>query len=371
VNPPALPGGAQRGDGAGGLRDRTRWFVRDFQRAELFGSWRLRGLLARDAVSMRLRGDGVPPPRPRLVQIEPTRACNLRCPMCLRTGVAGGTPEMSFPLFREIVDRNFDYMHFLLLYGQGEPLLCRDLFDMIRYEHARGRWVVTVTNGTLLDAAACAEVASSGLDLLRISIDAATPETCSRVRPGVRLDQVLGNVERLRTTLARRRAPTRLAVTCMALPGNYRDLAALVDVVAGLGIHLLEIKEVPPYLDEPAPSLTLRMRSDPELRRDVGRVLADVRQRARRRHVQLVTARLGNPHAAHACRNPWYKCFVAADGRVSPCSKLCLAPEAEVGRLPQQSLQAVWSGAAYRRIRRCIEAAEPPFAACRTHRPPG
>ena len=58
------------------------------------------------------------------------------------SGPYSGTLCPRRPNVQNIVERHFDYRHFLLLYGQGEPLLCRDLFEMIRYERARGRYVV-------------------------------------------------------------------------------------------------------------------------------------------------------------------------------------------------------------------------------------
>jgi MoaA/NifB/PqqE/SkfB family radical SAM enzyme len=285
--------------------------------------------------------------------------------MCLRGRTGAAPATMGFDLFREILERDFDYPHFLLLYGQGEPLLCPDLFEMIRWERERGRFVVTVTNGTLLDDRACAEVARSGLDLLRVSIDGAEAGTYERVRPGASFDQVLGNLERLRARLERERGRTQLAVTFMALRDNALEMPAMVRLVAGLGIRMLEIKEVPRYRDERQAPLSWAMEQDAELARAVESALRAANQEASRRGVRLVTARFGPQAGRPPCLNPWFKTFVAADGRVSPCSKLCLVPEAEVGRLTHEPFDAVWHGERYQRLRRCIAAGGVAFDACR------
>ena len=286
--------------------------------------------------------------------------------MCLRTSRGRPPTEMRFETFRDIMQRDFDYPHYLLLYGQGEPFLCRDLFRMIRWEHERGRYVVTVTNGTLLDAETCAEIAASGLDLLRISIDGATRDTYAGVRQNGALAQVVDNVERLQSVLGRERARTRLAVTFMALRENYFELPAVVRLVHRLGVNTLEIKEVPRYADERMESLSLAMELDAVLAHDVEAVVQEARREARRHHVRLITARFGPPRGKPRCMNPWFKCYVGADGRVSPCSKLCLSLDAEAGSLVREPFDRIWNGDAYHETRRRILAGRVPFDACST-----
>ncbi|MGB7532935.1 MAG: radical SAM protein [Halobacteriota archaeon] len=83
------------------------------------------------------------------LQIEPTRKCNLNCKMCMRNNLEGPVGSLSLDNFKEIVDSyNFRYV---ALHGWGEPLLNREVFEMIKYAEAKGVHTNLTTNGTLIE----------------------------------------------------------------------------------------------------------------------------------------------------------------------------------------------------------------------------
>lgn len=340
-----------------------RWLSRERARARIFGGRRLEIDLALDY--LRMRRDPLRPPKPRMIQIEPTRRCNLSCIMCLRTGRANPDGEMSFDVFRSLIERDFNYRHHLLLYGQGEPLLCKDLFKMIRYERRRGNFVVTVTNGTLLGEDAGRELARSDLNILRVSIDAATDATYGKVRRGATLGQVVRNVASLKRALSETRAKTELAVTFMALKENYREIPEMVKLTRQMGVPTLEIKELPPYADSSMEPLSIAARRDPALARNIQGAMAEAREGAKKCGVFLITSRFGRAAGMGRCMNPWFKTYVGADGSVTPCSSLCFSPEAVLGHLPDDRFEAIWLGEAYRQIRKSLLEGEIPFLRCR------
>src|SRR5437764_15054323 len=78
-------------------------------------------------------------------------------------------------------------------------MMVRNLPRMIRYLKARGTYVLFNTNGTLLTARKGAELIDSGLDELRVSLDAAEPEAFRLVRGKNFFDRILRNVRAFRT----------------------------------------------------------------------------------------------------------------------------------------------------------------------------
>ncbi|MFH1681062.1 MAG: radical SAM protein [Candidatus Eisenbacteria bacterium] len=346
-----------------GLPGWMSWLGQERRRARIFGGGRLQLHLAADYC--KARGNRLRPPRPRMIQLEPTRRCNLSCVMCQRTNRVNPDAEMGFDRFRRILDENFSYRHFLLLYGQGEPLLCADLFRMIRYERTQGNYVVSVTNGMLLTKEATGEIARSGLNMLRISIDGATEQTYRSVRKGASLPTVLENVRRLRSELDRFRAKTELAITFMALEENLEEIPALITLAKSVGVRIVEIKELAPYADEGREPLSVAAGRNPNLAGAIQRTLEGARARAKREKVVLITSRFGPQPRSRRCLNPWFKTFISAHGFVSPCSRLCFYPEAVLGRLPEDHFDRIWFGARYRQARSCIAAGGDPFEGCR------
>ncbi len=88
---------------------------------------------------------------PRVVFIEVTNRCNLLCETCPRTYFTREPLHtLSYDEFLRIAEQ-FPEMRRAVLHGIGEPLLNRDLPQMVRYLKDRGVEVLFNSNGTLLN----------------------------------------------------------------------------------------------------------------------------------------------------------------------------------------------------------------------------
>ena len=122
------------------------------------------------------------PPLPTNLYFEVTNRCNLPCQHCVRT--FNLHEEERDPLPRELkeVGARLPHLKRTVLHGIGEPLLNKHLPEMIRFAKAQGSWVLFNSNGILLNRTWQDTLIDCGLDELRISLDAATPETFRKVR---------------------------------------------------------------------------------------------------------------------------------------------------------------------------------------------
>ena len=110
---------------------------------------------------------------PVCLYLETTNRCNLLCTTCPRTfDELEPEADMSWELFTRIVDQVPNIAR-VVLHGVGEPMLVKELPRMVRYLKARGAYVLFNTNGTVLTAKKGRELADTGLDELRVSLDAA------------------------------------------------------------------------------------------------------------------------------------------------------------------------------------------------------
>src|SRR6202030_4703507 len=106
--------------------------------------------------------------------------------------------------FTRIVDQ-FPRIARVVLHGVGEPMMVRALPRMIRYLKNRGTYVLFNTNGTLLSAKKGRELIDSGLDELRVSLDAAEPKAFALVRGRDMFERIVRN---LRAFIAMQREHT-------------------------------------------------------------------------------------------------------------------------------------------------------------------
>ncbi len=106
----------------------------------------------------------------QVVEIEVNSHCNLRCSYCPRSHDRFRAPEhlMDTDLFRHIIAQlaEFSFAGRLSFHMYNEPLLRRDLKDLVKYARHRlpHAWLVLYTNGDLLDSQRYLELLEAGMD---------------------------------------------------------------------------------------------------------------------------------------------------------------------------------------------------------------
>lgn len=131
---------------------------------------------------------------PVYLNIEPTNACNLNCRVCSNDGsYTRGTMDMG--LFRDILDqaRNASVYKVALFLG-GEPLLHKELPQMVEYVASKGLESRIRTNATLLTPDKSEALIDAGLDFLGISFDGDNKKEYESMRVGAVYEDVLENI---------------------------------------------------------------------------------------------------------------------------------------------------------------------------------
>ncbi|MBN1307611.1 MAG: 12,18-didecarboxysiroheme deacetylase [Chitinispirillaceae bacterium] len=101
-----------------------------------------------------------------------TQRCNLRCVHCYsHSQDQQYTGEMTTPEAMRFIDGLGDFGVPVLLFSGGEPLLRRDLFELIGYARIKGIRTVVSTNGTLITKEHAARCADAGLSYVGVSLD--------------------------------------------------------------------------------------------------------------------------------------------------------------------------------------------------------
>jgi hypothetical protein len=145
-----------------------------------------------------MNGDAVKLPRqPRYIQIETIIGCDAKCPFCPQKSIDRKPVIMPDGTWRKIIDDTrglgITYRPFL----QNEALLDKRLPAIVEYikRDASARAEIN-TNGNLLTEKLSRELIDAGIDLVRFSIDAFSPETFAQCRVGLDYEKVVGNISR-------------------------------------------------------------------------------------------------------------------------------------------------------------------------------
>jgi MoaA/NifB/PqqE/SkfB family radical SAM enzyme len=115
---------------------------------------------------------------PLLVQIIPTRRCNIDCGYCNEYDKV--SPPVPTDVMRRRIDNLAELGSSVVAFSGGEPMLHPDLDDLIRQIRRHGMMAGLITNGYFLVPKRIEELNRAGLDFLQISIDNVEPDEVSK-----------------------------------------------------------------------------------------------------------------------------------------------------------------------------------------------
>jgi len=310
---------------------------------------------------------------PRTLYLESTNRCDSRCRTCVRTFRTLEPPaDLTLARAQAIVEP-LSGLERVVLHGIGEPLLNPEIFDIVAWLKTRVPHVLFNSDAIGLTAERARRLIACGLDELRVSMDAATPETYRRLRGVDRFARVTANVERLialQRALAAARPRVSLWFTATRL--NVEELPAFVALAAALGapevyVQRLVFNGLGLATEEHALHGRLRAREQA--------LLDEAEAAARTLGLAIRASGLSTPLASlggdggaprpwAGCQRPWSLAYVTANGNVLPC---CISPWVArdyaalvLGNALEAPLGAIWNGERYRAFRAAFEGDTPP-----------
>jgi Fe-coproporphyrin III synthase len=120
----------------------------------------------------------------RILQIHPTRRCNLRCQHCYSSSSPEERDRLDVALLKQGIEDASALGYNMLSISGGEPLLYPDLPELVRTGHELRMLTAVVTNGILINSQKLKEIGNF-VDLLAISLDGA-PLRHNRMRSAQR-----------------------------------------------------------------------------------------------------------------------------------------------------------------------------------------
>ena len=316
---------------------------------------------------------------PVCIYLETTNRCNLLCTTCPRTYEELEPPaDMSWELFAKILDQLPDIER-AVLHGVGEPMLVKNLPEMVSYLKDRGVYVLFNTNGTVLNEKNGRALMTAGLDELRVSFDAANAKSYRAIRGKDYFGRILKNVRAFRNLQEREGNDCpRVSSWLTGLKETIAELPAFVKVAAEIGVKEVYLQRLVFFEDNatgharPDQALYERMSCEDEAHLEAATRLAQsygiaFSASGAVSEPGMSLRRRDSASPWSMCRRPWTVMYFTANGRSLPC---CIAPFSQrgyenytLGDATQQSLREIWSGAAYRAFRKALLSDRPP-AAC-------
>lgn len=265
--------------------------------------------------------------KPVFASVEPANYCNLSCPHCPtgRKLIEKTDKRLSVSDFKEYIDALLPELMYLNLYFQGEPLLNKELPEMISYASGKGIFTCVSTNGNALAEDVVKRLSESGIGRLIICLDGATAESYTQYRVGGDFDKVVRGI----SLAVRYGLPVE--VQCLLLSTTENEIDTLKSLCKSLGVRRLVFKKAQFYDNYLVPKNPKNLR----YKRDASGAL-------------VPKAKLKNK-----CWRLFSTIVIDVDGNVPAC---CFDKSGKYsfGNLKEVALQKVWLGEKARRFRQTI-----------------
>lgn len=180
---------------------------------------------------------------PREIILGITNKCNLECIMCPRGSSPRQEGTMDMQLFKMIIDQSKGLSELVDLSLDGEPLLHPDLIEMVRYCKKNGLKTYLQTNASLLNKDISKDLLHCGLDLLTISLDAATNHTYQKIKKKDVFALVLRNVKDFLELKVKNGVGPFVSLQFVYMAVNKKETEQFIKMWAGVkGVNAARIK---------------------------------------------------------------------------------------------------------------------------------
>ncbi len=329
--------------------------------------------LGRMALAYRFNKDGRAP-SPLAINMLVTKACNARCVMCCFDPFMGDRKRHSELASQEIISFVDSVASFSpsFCFSGGEPLVRRDLLEIIQHVKRRGMRCAIITNGILLTPRIADQLIAVGLDHVIVSLhgDRTSHDRVTQV-PGS-YDQLIEHLQ----YYCRHRNGGSVSINCAIQEDNVHALEHVAAVGRSAGVDHVRFEQLT-FLTSAqlkqhaavasngmtdAAAVNTYEHSVAEgapLRRELGPIL----RRLEQRYADFVVLKpwmglrdqqrwyTDDFSMSRRCFFIWGSVFIKENGDVVPCQYYT---DYVVGNIREGSFADIWNGERHRAFRRRI-----------------
>ncbi|MCW4006586.1 MAG: radical SAM protein [Candidatus Bathyarchaeota archaeon] len=277
---------------------------------------------------------------PLILSWNVTRECNMKCSHCyINASPEKPADELDTQQAKDLIDQITQVSRPMLILSGGEPLLRKDIYEIIRYGTQKGLRMGMGSNGSLITPQVAKQLKDAGIKTVSISLDSSVPEKHDEFR-GVEgaWQKAVDAIKALRENDVLVQVNTTLTMQ------NYDEIDDILSLAESLGVenfHLFflvptgrgaKIADISPAMYEDMikgtfaktknHKLNVRPSCAPQFMRIAKDMHLDMRQWIR------------------GCLAGLHYCRIYTNGDVTPCPYLPV----KLGNIRETSFKDIWFG---------------------------
>lgn len=287
---------------------------------------------------------------PIYIEMAPAGGCNHRCIFC-------GLDYMGYkPLFLKtevlkkfIKEAGENGLKSMMYAGEGEPLLHKDIADIVHYTKDCGIDVAVTTNGVFFTPALAKECLAY-LCWIKISLDAGRRETYAKIHRAREddFDVAINNIKEAVKIKIKNSFQCTIGAQILLLPETYNEADILAKTLKDIGADYLIIK---PYSKHPLSENALKIKfSDSDLgtlEERLQKFTDDKFTVVVRKHTMQKLSE-GRPY--RRCLGLPFWTYISAGGDMYACSNFLGDKRFCFGNIYKNSFEEIWHGEGRKKI---------------------
>jgi len=281
---------------------------------------------------------------PIYIEIAPFGGCNHRCIFCALDYMGYKPVALETRILKSFIkDAAKCGVKSVMFAGEGEPLLYKDIVEIVRYTAGSKIDVALTTNGVRLLPQVSGGILPY-LTWLRVSLDAASPKTYAKIHRTSPLDfeRVLENIKSAVHIKKKNSLDCTLGVQFLLLKENYNEAVKLAGMLESIGVDYLVIK---PYSQHPSSINRLKRYVDypawASLEKRLNQYNCRNFQVIFRKNTML---KINEPKPYPSCLGLPFWAYLAADGNLYACSAFLGNRRFIYGNIYKQPFIKIWKG---------------------------
>jgi MoaA/NifB/PqqE/SkfB family radical SAM enzyme len=283
-------------------------------------------------LASRMALDRTGRPLPATATLQITTACQADCAHCSAARHRNGDrPELSTEELKSLIRQTEALGVINIVFTGGEPLLRRDIYELISWVNKDEAMVMLFTNGLLLNEGNARRLKEAGLFSLNVSLDSPDPATHNRLRRVERCwERAVAGIEQAK------KAGLLCGISTYATPERLHrgEVAAMIELAKRVGADEITIFDVVPtgrLLGENESGLLSE-----EDKEELCRLEKTVN--AGREYPHVITQAHVNGPTGAGCYAGWFQFYATAYGDITPCDFTPL----KFGNIREQKLAQIW-----------------------------
>jgi MoaA/NifB/PqqE/SkfB family radical SAM enzyme len=253
----------------------------------------------------------------------------------------------------------------------GEPLLRKDIFELLRYTKELGMIAHLNTNGFFLDDDNIEKLLEAQVDSLNISLDGASSKTHDALRGFAgAFDKVVAAVKKINLLRQKRNNPIRLKLVAVINDRNIDEVPAFIRLAAGLEADCVEFIPQQPFSSTSTPQELSRNRIFMDKLSKLTAYLLKLKGGALRienspRHLKMFTRSFKGLRPPLHCYAGYNSYTVDCYGEIYPCLPW-LNWNLAACNIGNSNLRDIWYSRQYQQIRKDVLRCKGCYLNCQT-----